>query len=509
MRTPKLVTFILGTMLSLSAQKNPEQVLWDLKQEVYTNSKAMEMLSTLTDVYGPRLTGSREYRKSALWMHQQLESFGLDNVTLESTCEDCRGWSLNRFNVELTSPNYMGIVAYPLAMTKGTKGPVEGEVVHIKRWWDLEHVKEHFTGKLNNKVVLMGYAKKSPDLNQELIKRYADDELTELANRSKPTVNAISYTPELMEQVFESDRDDQAFLTFIEKEGALGVLTTNASIPGILRVEKTFYFLKDDYKPLPVFSIIPEHFGRLSRLVDMGRRAIVGINLDTEFYVEPQNHVNIMAEIKGTDPVLSSEAVLIGGHFDSWHAATGATDNGVNTVIIAEAFRILKKIGYRPKRTIRLGLWSGEEQAFYGSLGYTAKHYGGLWDQPSAASKNTVVYLNLDNGAGLIRGIYLQNNEAAKPIFNKAFEPLRGITEGITTIENQLYTDHVVFDHYNIPAFQFLQDPLAFYSMTLHTNMDVYEYVPETEVLKNTVIVAWMLYFFAENPMEIPRKDKN
>lgn len=463
------------------------------------------MLSTLTDHYGPRLTGSREYLAAAKWMKEQLTSFGLENVVLEETCNNCRGWSIKGFNVELVSPNYMNIIAYPLAMTKSSNGVVEGEVIQIKKWWQINEVKKQFTGKLKGKVILMGSSKNTADLTKTLQRRYKKDELIKLEEQIVPE-NNIEYLPDMVDDWLISDRDDQAFFQFLEDEGAIGVLTTNDSPPGLLRVEKTFYFLDNDYQPLPVFSIIPEHFGRISRILAMGTIPKIKFFSDVEFYKEPKNHVNILAEIKGTNPKYKSEVVLVGGHFDSWHASTGATDNGVNVIVLAEALRILKAIGYKPKKTIRLGLWSGEEQAYYGSLNYAKRNFGELRSEPNTTSKTISAYLNLDNGAGSIRGIYLQGNEFAKPFFKKAFKTLEDITEGITTIENQPSSDHQVFDHYNIPSFQLIQDPLAFYTMTLHTNMDVFEYVPKEDVLKNAVIMAWLLYSIAESEEMVPRK---
>ena len=394
-------------------------------------------------------------------------------------------------------------------MSKSSEGIQEGEIIHIKEWWKIEDVKKQFTGKLKGKIVLMGYPKKPIDISKGLIEKYSKEELNEFENRTKSETKSITYTKELMDKVYESDRDDQQFFEFIEKEGAIAALSTNQGPPGVLRVEKTFYFLEDDYAPLPLFSIIPEHFGRLSRMLALGLKPKIKFHLDTEFYVEPENNVNILAEIPGTNPKHKSEIVLVGGHFDSWHSSTGATDNGVNNIIISEALRILQKIGYKPKRTIRMVLWHGEEQAFYGSLGYVQKNFGSLWEKPNTYSEKISAYLNLDNGAGLIRGIYLQENKKAEPIFDKAFKPLKEITEGVTTIENQLYTDHVVLDHYNIPSFQMMQDPLAFYSLTLHTNMDVLEFIPEEIVKKNIVIMTWLLYSLAEEESMVSRKNKN
>jgi Zn-dependent M28 family amino/carboxypeptidase len=218
--------------------------------------------------------------------------------------------------------------------------------------------------------------------------------------------------------------------------------------------------------------------------------------------------VNIIGEIPGNDAKLKSESILLGAHFDSWHSATGATDNGAHCVVLVEAMRILKKIGYNPKRTIKIGLWGGEEQAFLGSAAYAKKHFGALNERPNAKSKKVSAYLNLDNGAGLIRGIYLQNNELARPIFENVFAPISNLSSGSITIENTLSTDHETFDHYNIPSFQFIQDKLAYNTTTHHTNLDFLEYVPENDTMKNAVILAWTIYSLDNRKEKVPRKKK-
>jgi Zn-dependent M28 family amino/carboxypeptidase len=251
---------------------------------------------------------------------------------------------------------------------------------------------------------------------------------------------------------------------------------------GVLHPKEMYYFRNGDLKPLPYFSIMPEHFGRLYRMTKLNTTPIIRLNLETEFYNEPKNNVNIIGEISGNDTKLNSESILIGAHFDSWHSGTGATDNGANCIVLVEALRILKQIGYKPKRTIRIGLWGGEEQAFLGSAAYAKTHFGALNEKPNVKSTKVSAYLNLDNGAGAIRGIYLQNNEFARPIFDKVFEPISNLTTGAITIENTLSTDHETFNFYNIPSFQFIQDELAYNTSTHHTNLDLLEYVYEDDI---------------------------
>jgi Zn-dependent M28 family amino/carboxypeptidase len=277
---------------------------------------------------------------------------------------------------------------------------------------------------------------------------------------------------------------------------------------GVLHPDGTYYYQNGSLKPLPYFTIIAEHFGRLARMIKNGVTPKIRLNLETEFYNEPKNNVNVIGELTGTDAKLKSETILIGAHFDSWHSGTGATDNGANSVVLVEALRILKQIGYKPKRTIKMGLWGGEEQAFLGSAAYAKKHFGKLNEKPNRASKKIAVYLNLDNGAGAIRGLYLQKNEFARPVFKKVFSSISNLSEGALTIENTLSTDHETFDHYNIPSFQFIQDDLTYGNVTHHTQLDVVEYVPEEDIMKNAVILAWTIYSLSENDKMVPRKVK-
>jgi len=498
------IAFLYGA----SGQSNVrEEMLAKIRTEGYQNSQAMTMLGELVDVYGQRLTGSREYLAAASWMSDKMKEIGLQNVHFEKYCPDCRGWSMKSFNVEMVAPNFMHLNAYPLAMASSTSGIVEGEIVYIKSFRDMAMIKEKFAGKLQGKVILYGSAPRQRSLTDPISKTYTSDELQKMEDQLL-IEDEQTPLPELLKSWETSDVRDQEFLEFVEAEGALAVLRTRSMLLGTLHPDGTYYYKKDQFKPLPYFTIMPEHFGRLLRMVDQNVTPKIRLNLDTEFYFEPDNNVNIIGEITGTDPKLKSEVVMMGAHFDSWHAGTGATDNGASSIVLVEALRILKQIGFAPKRTLRVGLWGGEEQAFIGSVDYARAHFGELTQKPSKESANVSAYLNLDNGAGAIRGLYLQNNEFARPVFQKIFSSLPGSDEWALTIENTLSTDHETFDHYNIPAFQFIQEPLTYNSVTHHTQLDVLEYVPEADVMKNAVILAWTLYSISEMDGKMPRKLK-
>ena len=354
----------------------------------------------------------------------------------------------------------------------------------------------------------MGTEARQRSLTDTIFKRYSENELKNQDEQLNPSVKQ-TLLPELLDSWKVSDHTDDEFLAFVEKEGAVAVLKTQSALLGVLRVQGTYNYREGDPKVLPYFSIIPEHFGRLYRMLKQNVIPKIRLELQTTFYMEPENNVNIIGEIQGTDPTLRSEIVMIGGHFDSWHSATGATDNGVSCIVLMEALRVLKQSGVAPKRTIRICLWGGEEQAFIGSVAYAIDHFGALKEKPNTDSKKVSVYLNLDNGAGAIRGIYLQGNEFARPLFEEIFSHVSSLGISASTIENTLSTDHETFDHYNIPSFQFIQDPLNYGTITHHTHLDVPEYVPENDLKKNAVILAWTINAIAGMDSMVPRKKKD
>lgn len=501
--------FVLFAFLQFSgySQLSPDQQLAKIKLAGYQQSQVKKMFYQLTDVYGQRLTGSREYYAAAKWTAATMKEIGLTNVHFENYCKDCRGWSMKSFNVEMVSPNFMHIVAYPLAWTKSTNGTVEGELIHIEDWRALDSVKKNFAGKLKGKIILLGKEPRLSRLTDTVFSRLSEEQLKRMETELVPEEKTRPL-PDLLDQWAGENVEDQSFLEFVEQEGALAILKTSRKMTGILNVSGTYYYKESNIKPLPYFSIMPEHFGRMLRLIRQDLAPKVRLNLETSFYLEPDNNVNIIGEIEGSDPALKSESILIGGHFDSWHLASGATDNGVSCVVLMEALRILKQSGLKPKRTLRIGLWGGEEQDFVGSVSYAREHFGELKSKPNAESEKVSAYLNLDNGGGAIRGIYLQGNEMAGPVFNNIF--LKGPSLGVRTltIDNTTSTDHETFDYYNIPSFQFIQDPLSYETVNHHTHLDFPEYVPEEDMMKNAVILAWTLYNLADMDTKVPRKSK-
>lgn len=493
------IFFVGSSTIGFTQISTSEKILAKIRNEGYQNSQVMPMLKELTDVYGQRLSGSHEYFAAAQWMLNKMKELGFENAHFENYCENCRGWSINSFNIEMIAPNYMKIAAYPLAMTKSTGGIVEGEIVHISSYKDLNFIKAQWSGNLNGKIVLLGTLPKKKSFGS-FSNPISEKRLNEMEQQLVPTKQRAPL-PETLKSWEMDGSKEMKFLQFLESEGTIAVLKTASTRFGAVRADGTYYYRKDDLKPLPFFAIMLDHFSRLLRLVDQNVIPKIRLNLETEHYFKPDNNVNIIGELTGQSSKLKSETILVGAHFDSWHAGTGANDNGASCIVLVEALRILKAIGYAPKRTIKIGLWGGEEQALMGSVAYAKSHFGNF-DQPNIESTKVSTYLNLDNGSGLIRGIHLQQNEFARPVFEEIFDSMPSVEEFFVSIENTFSTDHFTFDHYNIPSFQFIQDPTPY----AHTQLDLIEYVPKEDVMKNAVIMAWTIYSLSEMNAKVPRK---
>lgn len=493
------------SFLSYSQLLSKEAVLSKIRIEGFSNSNAMNILSQLTDIYGQRLTGSREYYRAAKWIADEMRSIGLENIHFENYCADCRGWSIKSFNIEMVAPNYMHISGYPLAMTKSTDGVVSGDVLSIENVDDLDAIRKEYAGKIKGKIILLGKETQKKSLLDTLMFQFTEEQLIKMEEQLTAEKENIPL-PELFTEWEVNDRSDKEFLTFLEAEGVLALLTSQPMYLGVLHPEGTYYYRENELKPLPYFTIMPEHFNRLYRMIKLNTVPTISLNLETEFYNESENNVNIIGEIMGNHATLKFEEILIGAHFDSWHSATGATDNGVNCVVFLEALRILKQIGYQPKRTIKIGLWGGEEQSYLGSAAYAKDHFGALDEKPNVQSKKVSAYLNLDEGAGAIRGVFLQGNEAARPFFKEIFNPISDLTSGVITIENIFLTDHETFDYYNIPSFQFIQDEISYYSVNHHSELDFLEYVHEDDIMKNAILIAWTIYYLDNMQEKMPRK---
>ena len=489
-----------------------------IREEGYRHSKVMEIESELTDRLGPRLSGSSNLKKANEWTRDALSGYGLQNAHLEGY-DFGRGWALDSVNVRMTSPTVAQLVALPKAWTPATAGEIKGEVVAMKATTPEEL--EAYRGKLAGKIVLIGTMRDIQPGNEPLLNRYDDGKLKELEAYTAP--NAGNRNLEEFRKRFFFQR---ALDKFLAEEKPAVTIEASRGQSGVLFVQGT-----QNYKPgspdgVPQLVMAVENFGRIYRLLDRKVPVELDINVQSHFEQPDAGKIfNTVAEIPGTDK--KDEIVMVGGHLDSWHAGTGATDNAAGCAVAMDAVRILQRLGVKPRRTIRIALWTGEEEGLLGSRAYAAQHFGAReeakgQDQslPSFLREpvNTPLhllpeqakisaYFNVDNGTGKLRGIYTQENSSVVPIFNAWGAPFRDL--GFTTVTNRTTggTDHLSFDAVGIPGFQFIQDPVEYETLTHHSNMDVYERIQKDDMMQAAIIEATFIYNAAMRDEMMPRKD--
>jgi carboxypeptidase Q len=472
--------------------------VYRIKEEGLQRSKVMEIESYLTDVYGPRLTGSPNMKEAADWATRTMKEWGLANVHLESWPFG-RGWQNQSFTAMAVTPRAYPLIGYPKAWTPGTNGPVTGEAIIAV----INEEKDFatFKGKLRGKFVLATPMREVPARFEALGHRYSDAELAELSKQ-----------PEGTGRGGRGGRGSPAAQEFQKKKTQFWIDEGVAALLDISRGDGGTLFVqgggsrdpKDSPSPSQVVIAV-EQYGRIVRTLQKNIPVTLSMNIDNKFYDTDLNSFNIVAELPGTDK--ADEVVMIGAHFDSWHTGTGATDNAAGSAIMMEAMRILKTTGVKLRRTVRIGLWGGEEQGLLGSKAYIKAHYGDpATMQLKPEHAKFAGYFNVDNGTGLIRGVYLQGNEAVAPIFSAWMEPFKNLGMNTLTIRNTGGTDHLSYDAVGLPGFQFIQDDVEYNSRTHHSNMDVYERIQATDMMRNAVIVASFVYNAANRDEKLPRK---
>ena len=522
---------------------DPNDPIERIKDEGMNRSQVMETLSYLSDVIGPRLTASPNMKRSNEWTREKLASWGLQNAHLEAWGPFGRGWTLQRFSAQVIEPQDIPLIAYPKAWSPATNGGVTGEVVYLdaKTEADLEKYK----GKLKGAIVLTAPMREVKARFEPLGTRRDEKNLLALADAPAPAGGqgrgGFRLTPEL--------RAAQQFnvrkLMFAQEEGAVvlvdpsragdggTIFVQQATVPqpvpdvpfgpGAPR-QKTAYD-KDAPKILPQIVLANEQYNRILRMLQAGEKVKMEVKIAVQWQDADPMGYNTVAEIPGTD--LKDEVVMLGGHMDSWHAGTGATDNGAGVAVAMEAVRIIQTLGLKPRRTIRVGLWTGEEQGLLGSAAYVAQHFGKLEpgnpgvvppgtpnSQPAAPPKLVTMpdyekfdaYFNLDNGTGKIRGVYLQGNEAVRALFRQWLMPFRDAGAQTLSISNTGGTDHLSFDRIGLPGFQFIQDEIEYDTRTHHSNQDVFDRIQGDDMKQAATIMAWFVYNTAMRDEKLPRK---
>ncbi len=502
-----------ATFVVAQGDKLDYAMLGSIRDEGLNRSQVMNHVSWLSDVYGPRLTGSPGIQQASEWTMKTFREWGLANVHQERWGFG-KGWSLVRFTAHLVEPQIQPIIGFPQEWSSGTKGPVTADVIRVEIANESDFDK--YRGKLAGTIVLAQPARKVRMLEGPIILRMTDKDVAEAETTPVPAAagggrgnqaaafrQKVSdfYVQEGVVAVFDRGGDSDmaaggSDMSWQQQHPDGGTIFPSGSSP------------RDDRagKGVPVIALAVEHYNRMIRILDKGVPVKVELNVETKFYDEnTPNGFNTIAEIPGTD--LASEVVLIGAHFDSHPYATGATDNATGSGAMMEAMRILKAVGAKPRRTIRIGLWGGEEQGMLGSRAYVRDH---LADVETMALKaehaKLAAYFNSDNGTGKVLGIWLQSNMAVRPIFEAWMAPLHDL--GVTTIgpRSVTSTDHVPFDNAGVPAFQFMVERLEYNSRTHHSNMDTFDRVQRDDMVQQATVIAVFAYNAAMRDEKLPRK---
>jgi hypothetical protein len=486
------------------------EMMKKIRQEAMQNSKVMDIAFHLTDVSGPRLTASPGYMNAANWAKTTLAGWGLKNAALEPWGEFGKGWQQERSYIAMKKPYYQPFIAVPRAWTGSTPGNtiMKSDIVLIKAKDSVELMQ--YAGKLKNKIVMTWVSDTLRPSFTADASRYADTVLERMAT-AVPRANATGPgNNRPANSTFATMQAFQRTLTkLMNEEKPVLVLSMNGrGNDGTIFVSSGGQYAKDAVEPSASLMLSSDDYLRLQRLVNAGINVEIETDVKTRFFTDDLKGYNVIAEIPGTDPKLKDEVVMLGGHLDSWHGATGATDNAAGCAVMMEAVRILKTLNIKPRRTIRIALWSGEEQGLHGSRNYVKNHLADpATMQLKPAHGKVSAYYNLDNGGGKIRGIYLQGNTAVGPVFTKWLEPFADMGAGTVTINNTGSTDHVAFDAVGVPGFQFIQDPLEYSTRTHHTNMDTYDHLIPDDLKQASMILASFVYNTAQRDEKLPRKE--
>jgi hypothetical protein len=559
-------------LCSVVAQNRPSSnrtndVIARIIEEGMNHSQAMTNLSYLCDVIGPRLTGSPNLKRANEWTRDRLTSWGLTNAHLEAWGPFGRGWTLQKFSAQLVEPQAVNLMAYPNAWSPSLRKPLTANVVYFDARTNADLKK--FEGKLKGAIVLNGPMRELNAPFTPMARRLVESNLLALANAGEPRDGRARFqSPDRLGGTNSPSRGPGAFgrrgrafpgrfLSFLAREGAAlivnessgdggAVFVSAASVPqpgsetnanfsfGASATNSIRAWATNAPAIPPQITVAAEDYNRMARMIEQGEKLKMAADLKVKFNHDDLMAYNTVAEIPGTD--LKDDIVMLGAHLDSWHSGTGATDNGAGVAATMEAARIIAALKLKPRRTIRIALWSGEEQGLLGSKAYVAEHFGYFTNETRAAvtaasnkeagssegastkSETTrklvrgpeydklSIYFNLDNGAGKIRGVYLQGNEALRSIFRRWLEPFRDLGAETLALSNTGSTDHISFDTIGLPGLEFIQDPLDYMTRTHHSNEDVFDRIQADDLKQAATIIAAFVYDAAMADEKMPRK---
>ncbi|MEZ5428686.1 MAG: M20/M25/M40 family metallo-hydrolase [Pyrinomonadaceae bacterium] len=518
-------------------QASPE-VIDRIKDEGMNRSQVMLTLSYLTDVIGGRLTGSPAMKRANEWTRDRMQEWGMENARLEAWGKFGRGWFLKKFSAQITSPQVFPLIAYPKAWSPSTPGEITADVVLLEA--ENEADLEKYRGRLRGKIVLVSNMRSLEADFEGMARRLTDKELLDLANAPDPAAReSRPRSPEQINRFMKRFVGNINRAKFLLAEGAAvlvdnsfagsggTIFVSGASVANDIPADPLKLIAEDLLRPyqkeaeakmLPQMTMATEDYNRLVRMIKQGENLRMTVDLEAGYDDRDPLAYNTLAEIPGTD--LKDEIVMLGGHLDSWHSGTGATDNAAGCAVVMEAARILLAAGLKPRRTIRVGLWSGEEQGLLGSRHYVFKHFGIRDDINPLFFGNTQMgglekkadydklsaYYNLDNGGGRIRGVYLQGNSAVAPIFRQWMAPFAGMGATTLSLSETFGTDHLSFDAVGIPGFQFIQDQIEYNTRSHHSNQDNFDRLQADDLKQASVIMAAFVYQTAMMDEKIPRK---
>ena len=470
-----LLVIMLGAVPAAAQEPIDLPMVARIKQEGLQRSRAQELYFTLTDRIGARLTGSPSHVQAARWARDRFTEFGLADARLEPFAF-AHGWSLEKISVEMTAPRYMPLIAYAEAWTPSLSRVVNGRVVYVgnKTAAEVETMAEQLRG-----AIVLTHMPQTEFLDNDRPQPGLSDQPIATGNPASPVMRPAVAASTLQRLGAAVTLKPSPY-----RDGTVGVLGSQATPP----------------TSLPSIVVAAEQYNMLARMAASGQPSELRVALETRYYDDDTNSYNVLAEIPGRDPALRDEVVMIGAHLDSWHTGNGATDNADGAIAAMEAMRILAALNVQPRRTIRVALWSGEEQGLLGARAYIMKHFSSQAERDKLA-----VYLNDDPGSGKTLGFYMERNQAAKIIFDAWLEPLKdvGVTRNIN--EGIGSTDHVPFNEAGMPGFNVIKDFDAYDVRTRHTNADLSDRVSEDELKQSAIVLASLAWHAAQRNEKIPR----
>ena len=549
-------SMLAQTQQPQTPQPDPNDPIQRIKDEGTNRSQVMATLSYLSDVIGPRLTASPGMKRANEWTRDQLMKWGLQNAHLEPWGPFGRGWTLKRFSAQVVEPLDIPLIAYPKAWSPGLSAPLTADVVYVDARTEADL--EKYKGKLKGKIVLTSPVRDVTAHFDALGTRLNEKELLDLADAPAPRPNVNR--PNIPNNFRTAALLNTAKLRLFQDEGAALLIDPSRGDGGTIFVQSAAVvqppadpnaspfnrgippYDKSAPKMMPQMVMAVEHYNRIVRILQAGQSVKMNVDLAVEYQDADLMGYNTIAEIPGTD--LKDEVVMLGGHMDSWHSGTGATDNAAGVSVAMEAVRIIQALGLKPRRTIRIGLWTGEEQGLLGSRAYVAEHFGSMQNPATSSAPPTggtngngngtgngngngngvtqprpapvlvkkaeyeklSGYFNLDNGTGKVRGVYLQGNEAIRSLFREWLAPFKDMGANTLTISNTGGTDHLSFDGIGLPGFQFIQDEIEYDTRTHHSNQDVFDRIQADDMKQASIIMAAFVYNTAMRDEKLPRK---